>query len=232
MKRLFDVVFSLTMLIVLSPLFFAVACAVWLVDRGPIVYRHRRVGRYGKDFYVFKFRTMQQNHALTSELTVKQDPRITPIGHFLRASKLDELPQLVNVLRGEMSVVGPRPETPRFVAFYTDEDRETLLSVRPGITGPASVAFRSQDQLLDGADFEQYYINVLIPIKMKINLDYIRHHSLWLDLKIIAQTAIVLVRPAPPPLMTEAPTTARTSPPEMEEPTPAMSRLPAQQVES
>lgn len=201
MKRLFDVVFSLTMLIVLSPLLLAIACAVWLADRGPVVYRHQRVGRYGKPFYVYKFRSMRQNHPLKSELTFSKDPRITAVGSFLRASKLDELPQLVNVLKGEMSVVGPRPETPRYVAYYTDEEREAL-KLRPGLTGPASVLFRSQEQLLGGVDFEHYYITVLMPVKMQINLEYMRNQSFWLDLKIILHTIVVLIFPtSPPPLV-------------------------------
>src|SRR5579883_2643906 len=131
MKRLFDIVFSLTMLIILSPLLVAIAIAIKLTDHGTILYRQTRIGRYGVPFKVLKFRSMYQNHTFKSEITIKRDPRITPIGGVLRATKLDELPQFWNVLRGEMSVVGPRPESPRYVAHYTDVERATL-AVRPG----------------------------------------------------------------------------------------------------
>jgi lipopolysaccharide/colanic/teichoic acid biosynthesis glycosyltransferase len=200
LKRLFDIVFAGTLLVLLSPVLLLSAVAVWCSDPGPILFRHQRAGLHGHSFHVLKFRTMIQRHKQTtkSELTFSKDPRITPLGRVLRATKIDELPQLFNVLRGEMSVVGPRPESPRYVAYYTPEQHE-VLTVRPGLTGPASVLFRSQEQLLDGMDFEQYYITVLMPVKLGINIDYIRHQSFWLDLKIIVRTIIALVRPGTPP---------------------------------
>jgi len=157
-----------------------------------------------------------QRHTFKSELTLRRDPRITPIGRFLRATKLDELPQLVNVLRGEMSVVGPRPESPRFVAHYTPE-MLAALNLRPGLTGPASVLFRSQEQLLDGMDFEQYYVAVLMPVKMGINLEYVAHHSLWVDLTIIARTVIALFRPSPPPPLVSPAEAVRAALPVLDE---------------
>ncbi|MEO7002158.1 MAG: sugar transferase [Ktedonobacterales bacterium] len=215
-KRAFDIVFSLTLLLLLSPFLLVVALAVKLSDGGPILYRHERVGRYGTHFFILKFRTMVQRHAFKSELTLRRDPRITPIGRFLRATKLDELPQLINVLRGEMSVVGPRPESPRYVAHYTPEMR-AALDLRPGLTGPASVLFRSQEQLLDGMDFEQYYVAVLMPVKMGINLEYVAHHSVWIDLTIIARTIIALFRPSPPPPLVSPAEAVRAALPALEE---------------
>lgn len=240
MKRLFDIVFSLAMLIILSPLLFVIALVIKLSDPGPVLYRQTRIGLHGKPFKVLKFRSMKHNHAFTSEITIQRDPRITSIGHLLRETKMDELPQLWNVLRGEMSVVGPRPETPRYVAYFTEEERKTL-ALRPGLTGPASVIFRSQGNLLGGMDYEQYYITVMNPAKARINLDYMRHQSFWLDLKIILHTVIVLVHPTPaPPLV--APTEAEQTPtprltpapaptPRREEPVHAMMYPPAHQAE-
>ncbi len=218
MKRAFDILFSLIFLILLSPLMLVIACAVWLSDRGPVIYRHQRIGRYGKPFYVLKFRTMVQKQSFKSELTLKKDPRITWIGGLLRATKMDELQQLFNILKGEMSVVGPRPESPRYVAHYTPAQREALV-MRPGLTGPASVLFRSQEQLLDGMDFEEYYIRVLMPVKMEINLEYVHHHSLWVDLKIILRTIVALVRPGTPPPYVSQAAAVQALLPSMQQPT-------------
>lgn len=196
MKRLFDIVFSLAMLIILSPLLLVISIAIKVSDPGPVLFRQTRIGRDGHPFKVLKLRSMKVNHMFKSQITIQGDPRITAIGQLLRQTKLDELPQLWNVLKGEMSVVGPRPETPRYVAYYTADERHTL-DVRPGLTGPASVIFRSQGHLLDGVDYEQYYISVLNPAKAQLNLDYMRHQSFWLDLSIIVRTIIALLHPIP-----------------------------------
>jgi lipopolysaccharide/colanic/teichoic acid biosynthesis glycosyltransferase len=205
MKRCLDVVVSGMALVLVAPVYLVVAAAIWLDDPGPVIYRHQRVGRGFKTFYVLKFRTMAQTQTIKSELTFSGDPRVTRVGRFLRAAKLDELPQLLNVLRGEMSLVGPRPESPQFVAHYTPEQR-LLLLVRPGITGPASIRFRNQEGLLVGPDFQRFYVEVLMPFKLALNLEYVRHHNLWIDLKLLAQTVLVVLwPPATPPLPVPAP---------------------------
>jgi FlaA1/EpsC-like NDP-sugar epimerase/lipopolysaccharide/colanic/teichoic acid biosynthesis glycosyltransferase len=188
------------MLLVLSPLFAIIACLIWLDEPGSIFYHSLRVGRGGRPFAVYKFRTMTQAPMPRREITVSNDPRITRIGRFLRASKLDELPQLFNVLRGDMSLVGPRPESPHYVAYYTAEQRE-VLSVRPGITGAAQIYFPHEEELLAGPDPEQLYITRVMPAKLTIDLEYVHYWSLWLDLKLVVLTLVAVVHPvAPPPL--------------------------------
>jgi len=151
-KRVFDLFWTCLGLIILWPLFLAVAVIIKLGDRGPIFFRQKRVGRRGKVFGMWKFRTMVVNaEQLGKQLTIGQDPRITPIGRWLRKSKLDELPQLFNVLVGEMSLVGPRPEVPRYVELYTTEQSK-VLEITPGITDPASIRFRSENDLLAKAE--------------------------------------------------------------------------------
>ncbi len=194
MKRCFDVSVALLALALLAPLFAIIGAALALTEGPPILYRGLRVGKDGRTFSMLKFRTMTQGGAAPSEITVYRDARVTPLGRLLRAWKLDELPQLLNVLRGEMSLVGPRPEAPCFVALYTPEQR-TVLAVRPGITGPAQVIFRHEERLLIGPDPEAYYRAVLMPAKLAIDLEYVRSHSLWLDLKMIALTFVSLARP-------------------------------------
>lgn len=189
MKRAFDIAAAGVLLIVLSPLIALIACLIRLSGPGPIIYSGWRVGRYGRPFRVLKFRTMTQ--AAGREITASDDPRVTRLGRRLRATKLDELPQLVNVLKGEMSLVGPRPEAPRFVALYTYAQRE-VLEVCPGITGPSQVLFRDEQRLLHGPDPEQVYLLQIMPMKLAIDLDYVRKHSLWGDLQILARTAIAL----------------------------------------
>lgn len=201
MKRCFDVVVSVLLLIVLAPVLALVACSVWCDDPGPIIFRQLRVGRYDHPFYIFKFRTMRQQMPVPghTHVTAQNDPRVTRVGKVLRATKLDEFPQLINVLRGEMSLVGPRPESPRYVSYYTPEQRE-VLNVRPGITGPASIVFRHQERLLAGApDVEEYYITTVMPIKIGINLEYVRNYSFWRDVKILALTVVTLIHPLSPP---------------------------------
>ena len=202
-KRLFDITLSLLALVLLCPLLLAVALWVRLDSQGPVLFRQQRVGRGGRLFGILKFRTMQVNaEAAGLQITVGQDPRITSAGRWLRRSKLDELPQLLNVLRGEMSMVGPRPEVPRYVALYPADQRATVLSVRPGITDLASLAFRDESTLLArSADPERTYVEEILPIKLRHACDYVVRRSLWLDLRIMALTALVLLgapQPAPP----------------------------------
>lgn len=197
MKRLFDVVVAASALIALSPVFLLIAAAILVTDPGPVFFRHSRIGRFGQPFPVLKFRTMKQHHTLTSELTISRDPRVTPFGKLLRVSKLDELPQLVNVLRGEMSLVGPRPESPKFVAHYTPAQR-AILRVRPGITGPAQIFYPHQERILDGPDYEERYINVVMPIRVALGINYARNHTLWYDFKCILLTLLAIVHPIPP----------------------------------
>lgn len=194
LKRFFDILASSAGLVVLSPVLIVLGVLVKLSSPGPVFYRATRVGRGGRHFELLKFRSMVVNaDKIGPGVTGAADPRITPIGRFLRRTKLDELPQLINVLRGDMSVVGPRPEDPRYVALYTDEQRQ-VLSVRPGITSPASVAYRNEEALLTGADWEQHYINAVMPAKLAIDMKYACSPSLWQDLRIIGNTIKAIVK--------------------------------------
>ena len=189
-KRLFDLLLSVLGLLVLAPLLLAIALWIKLDSRGPVMFRQERVGRFGKPFLIHKFRTMRADAPrLGPEITVGADARITRAGRFLRGSKLDELPQLWDVLRGAMSLVGPRPEVPRYVALYPAELRELVLSVRPGITDPASLSFRDESELLAGAaDPEREYVDVVMPAKLRLAADYVRQASLLTDLRLILAT--------------------------------------------
>ncbi len=199
-KRIFDLTITAPLVLVLLPVFAIIACLIWCDERGPVIYRGPRVGRGGKPFAVFKFRSMTLAPLPRQEITVSNDPRVTRVGRFLRATKLDELPQLFNVLRGEMSLVGPRPESPHYVAHYTAEQRQ-VLSVRPGITGAAQIYFPHEEELLNGPDPEHLYLSRVMPAKLAIDLDYVRYWSLWLDFKLLFLTLVAVVRPvAPPPL--------------------------------
>ncbi len=193
-KRLFDFVVALAGLIALGPVMALLALAVKLDSPGPAFYVGRRIGRDGVPFGMYKLRTMAQ-HAdrMGSAVTRGQDPRVTRVGRILRKSKLDELPQLVNVLRGEMSLVGPRPEAPCYVAYYTPEQRRALR-VRPGITGVAQIRFRNEEALLQGCeDLETEYVTKVMPLKLSLDLEYIRRRSFWLDLCLISQTVACLL---------------------------------------
>ena len=194
-KRLFDIAFALLALLLLGPLLLAVALWVRLDSPGPVFFRQQRVGRTGQLFDIYKFRTMQTGaEAMGPQITVGEDARITHAGAWLRRSKVDELPQFINVLRGDMSVVGPRPEVPRYVALYPTDVREAVLSVRPGITDLASLAFRDESTLLaQSPDPERTYVEVILPTKLRYACDYVQQRSLWLDLRIIARTAMVLL---------------------------------------
>ncbi len=193
-KRAFDILVSLAGLIILSPLLLLLAIAVRVTSPGPIFYRAVRVGRGGIEFRLLKFRSMVVNaDRIGPAVTGAADPRITPIGRLLRRTKLDELPQLWNVLVGEMSLVGPRPEAPKYVALYTRKQR-AVLKVRPGITSPASVRYRNEEALLTGEDWERKYIDEIMPAKLAVDLEYAAHPSLIRDIGILFQTAIALFR--------------------------------------
>lgn len=189
-KRLFDVFCAGLGLLLLSPLWILVAIWIKFDSPGPVLFRQERVGRFGQPFSIHKFRSMRVDApALGPQITVGDDPRITRSGRFLRASKIDELPQLWDVFRGAMSLVGPRPEVPRYVALYTPEQRELVLSVRPGITDPASLQFRHESEILArAADPEREYVEVILPAKLRIAGDYVRDASVWGDLRLILAT--------------------------------------------
>lgn len=189
MKRLFDVIASLTALVLLSPLFLILAFAVVIGDGFPVFFKQERVGKDGKTFRLLKFRSMYKDAEKRGQLTVgEDDPRVTPSGRVLRRYKLDELPQLMNVLKGDMSVVGPRPEVPKYVAKYTATQRE-VLSARPGLTDPASLSFFNEDELLGRSeDPEQTYIEEILPLKTELQRQYVYDRSFLTDLRIILQT--------------------------------------------
>jgi lipopolysaccharide/colanic/teichoic acid biosynthesis glycosyltransferase len=188
MRRFFDVAASLIGVIVLSPLYLAIAAAVRLQDGGPALYRGTRVGKGGEVFLLYKFRSMVSGaDGMGGGITVGGDQRITRLGYFLRRAKLDELPQLFNVLKGDMSLVGPRPEDPRYVDFYTPEQR-LILTCRPGITSPASIAYRSEEELLTGDDSLDRYRCDVLPHKLSVDLEYLKTRTLWSDIKLIFRT--------------------------------------------
>lgn len=186
-KRLFDILAAAAGLLLLSPLLLLAALWVKLDSPGPVLFRQTRVGRYGVPFSIHKFRTMRV--APGAAITVGEDPRITRSGRVLRQTKLDELPQLWDVLRGAMSLVGPRPELPRYVALYPTELREQVLAVRPGITDPASLAFSHEAELLAAAsDPEREYREVVLPAKLRLSADYAARATLATDLQLILAT--------------------------------------------
>ncbi|MGC2420170.1 MAG: sugar transferase [Candidatus Acidiferrales bacterium] len=197
MKRLMDFGISLLGLALLSPILLATAILIKLDSRGPVFYRGVRVGRHGNPFRIFKFRTMVVNaDKIGGSSTPEDDPRLTRIGSSLRKYKLDELPQLFNVLAGEMSLVGPRPQVSWAVERYSVEEKE-LLKVRPGITDYASLRFRNEGEILRGsADPDKDYLEKVQPEKMRLSLDYVRNRSFWLDCRILMETvATMLFRP-------------------------------------
>lgn len=193
-KRALDVVASGFGLLLLSPLLAAIAVWIRIGSRGPVFFRQVRVGRGGVPFRIFKFRTMVVDaESKGLQITVgTRDPRVTRAGEVLRKLKLDELPQLLNVFLGDMSLVGPRPEVPRYVELYNDRQRE-VLRVRPGITDPASLAYRDENALLAGEpDPERAYIEKIMPRKLEMNLSYLREASIMKDLALIAKTIFVI----------------------------------------
>lgn len=195
MIRFFDILFSLTGILLLSPVFLVLYIAICLESRGGGFYRQLRVGRNGKDFYVYKFRSMRTGADKHGLITVGgRDPRITRIGYFIRKYKLDELPQLFNVLKGDMSLVGPRPEVRRYVTLYTEEQRK-VLSVRPGITDYASIEYVDENTILGHAeDADKAYIELIMPDKIKYNMMYINNRSLKEYFRIIILTFYSIVR--------------------------------------
>lgn len=193
-KRLFDFFAALLGLLILSPLFLAVAVWIKVDSRGPVLFRQQRVGKDGVPFNIIKFRTMFDD-AYESPLTIGNDRRITPVGRFLRRHKLDEFPQLINVIGGSMSLVGPRPEVPRYVDCYPPEVRSQVLSVSPGITDWASIYYKEENSLLSRAtNPEQSYLDTILPAKLKYNLRYVTERSFWNDIRIIFTTLFLLVR--------------------------------------
>ena len=189
MKRIFDVTASGLGLLLLSPLFLIVAIWIRLDSPGPVFYRQTRVGRYNKDFRLLKFRSMCIGSDKKGLITVGgRDPRVTRSGYWIRKYKLDELPQLINVFKGDMSLVGPRPEVRKYVDLYTPEQLH-VLDVRPGITDMASIRYRNENELLEQAtDPEQFYRDTVMQDKLRINLEYISDHSFFKDIKIILMT--------------------------------------------
>lgn len=189
LKRSFDIFFSFFGLILLSPLFLIIAVLVKAESKGPVIYRQTRVGKNGMDFEVLKFRSMRPGSESKGLLTVGgKDSRITKTGYFIRKYKLDELPQLINVLKGEMSIVGPRPEVRKYVLLY-DENQKQVLNVKPGITDIASIKYKNENELLESSDNpEEFYIKEIMPNKIKMNLDYLSDRSFFRDIKVILNT--------------------------------------------
>lgn len=194
MKRIFDIILSGCGLIVLSPLFFILAIWIKLDSKGPVFYKQIRVGKNNKNFKLYKFRSMRIGADKAGLITIGgHDPRVTHSGYFIRKYKLDEFPQLINVLIGDMSLVGPRPEVRKYVEMYT-EDQMHVLDVRPGITDLASIRYRNENELLEKAENpDQYYIDVIMQDKLKINLDYVKNHSFMYDIKLIFGTFWAIV---------------------------------------
>jgi lipopolysaccharide/colanic/teichoic acid biosynthesis glycosyltransferase len=192
-KRVFDIAVALIGLIVLIPLFVVIAFLIKLDSPGPVFFKGKRVGQHGEIFYILKFRSMVVDAPHKGPaITCKDDPRVTRIGRLLRKTKLDELPGLVNVLKGEMSLVGPRPEAPAWVERYTPQQR-AVLNVKPGITGLTQIKYRNEEELLSSANLETEYPRIMND-KLKIDLDYVETHSLGLDVRILMETAVALLR--------------------------------------
>ncbi|KAA0947517.1 sugar transferase [Pseudomonas sp. ANT_H14] len=195
LKRFFDLFLSIFGLLVLAPFFMCLAFWIKLDSPGPVFFRQVRLGRYGIPFRIHKFRTMNINSEQEGRLTIGSDGRITRSGHFLRKYKLDELPQLIDVFLGRMSLVGPRPEVQEFIDMYSKEIRERVLSVRPGITDRASIEMIDENQLLAGySDPRKAYIDIILPVKQKYYLAYIDEQGFLIDLKIILATFSKLLR--------------------------------------
>ncbi len=195
LKRIFDLVMSFVLIMVLAPVILLLGILIALDSRGPVIFTQKRVGRYGEDFTMFKFRSMRQDaESLGPQISVGRDPRISRVGHVLRKTRLDELPQLLNILLGDMSFVGVRPEVPRYVAKYTPEMWATLL-LRPGVTSPASIRYKDEAKILaDAVDPELAYVEDVLPQKMMYNYVYLRELSFVRDLKILMETVIAVLR--------------------------------------
>ncbi|WP_066890630.1 sugar transferase [Clostridium nigeriense] len=190
-KRMFDFIASLIGCIILIPVFIIISILIKFDSRGPILFKQKRVGQDGKVFEILKYRTMIVDaEKIGKQITVGNDSRITKVGKFLRKYKLDELPQLFNVLKGDMSLVGPRPEVPKYVKLYNESERE-VLKVKPGITDFASIEYRDENEILGTVENpEEYYINVIMKHKLQLNLKYISKNNIFLDIKIILKTLL------------------------------------------
>jgi lipopolysaccharide/colanic/teichoic acid biosynthesis glycosyltransferase len=188
LKRSIDIIASLIGLFLLSPIFLIIAILIKIHDGGSIFYRAKRIGYQGQDLLLYKFRSMiPQADTQGPAVTASGDQRITPIGQFLRNTKLDELPQLINVLKGEMSLVGPRPEDPRYVNQYSTSQRQ-ILNYKPGITSAASLSYRHEESLLNSPDWETQYLTQVMPDKIAIDIEYCQKASIWKDFTLITKT--------------------------------------------
>jgi lipopolysaccharide/colanic/teichoic acid biosynthesis glycosyltransferase len=195
-KRIFDLSVSVILLVLFAPFYLLIALLIKLDSAGPVHYKALRVGKNGRLFKLLKFRTMKVNSSnLGPAITQKADPRITRVGKILREIKVDEIPQLWNVIRGDMSLVGPRPEDPRYVEKYNEEQRKVLL-VRPGLSSPASIEYRHEEKLLSrqADNLEDYYVHQVMPRKLKIDLDYVENQSLIRDVAICFKTAYTIIK--------------------------------------
>ena len=192
-KRLFDIVASFCGIVILFPLIVIVSILIKLTSKGPVLFKQVRVTKNGRLFKIYKFRTMRENSEGNKQITVGNDSRITGVGHILRKTKLDELPQLFNVLKGEMSLVGPRPEVPKYVELYTEEQRE-ILKVSAGITDYASIYFSNESELLGEAENpEEFYIKKIMPYKIELNKKYIKEIGIVTDIKLIILTILKIL---------------------------------------
>jgi lipopolysaccharide/colanic/teichoic acid biosynthesis glycosyltransferase len=198
MQRTFDIIFSCLGLIALSPLFILVSCFLRVTGEGEVFYIQARIGKYGETFGLLKFATMLKNspNIGSGEITINNDPRILPLGKFLRKSKINELPQLCNVLLGSMSLVGPRPMVPNTFANYSIIAQKTLNTVRPGLSGLGSIIFRNEEKLLDGKiDATTFYNNFITPYKSQLEIWFVENNSIGLYFKIIFATVLVVLFP-------------------------------------
>ncbi|MBW6465959.1 MAG: sugar transferase [Brevefilum sp.] len=194
-KRLFDFFLAIALFFILLPVFLVIAIAIKLDSQGMIFFRQARLTQYGREFKIFKFRTMVQNaEKIGTQVTVNCDPRITRVGHFLRKHRLDEYPQLFNIITGDMTFVGTRPEVPKYVEHYTDEMLATLL-LPAGVTSEASIQYKDEAQILDGVeDIDKTYIEVVLPEKMAINLSNIENYSFRNDLRTLIRTITAMIQ--------------------------------------
>ncbi|HRS54369.1 MAG TPA: sugar transferase [Bacteroidales bacterium] len=195
MKRIFDILFSFCILIILLPIILIISLIIYLYDKGPVFYKAPRVGKNGKLFKMYKFRTMVKNaDKIGPSSTTKSDNRITKVGKFLRKTKLDELPQFINVLLGEMSIVGPRPDVKQFTDLFTEEEK-IILSVKPGITDYASIWNSNEAKILEGSDDpDKTYMEVIWPEKKQLQIKYVKERSFTTDIKIIILTLLALLK--------------------------------------
>lgn len=194
-KRVFDLVVASILLILCAPIMLILAIAIKVNSRGPVFFRQVRITQYGKEFRIFKFRTMVVDaEKIGTQVTVGNDPRITKVGHMIRKTRLDEIPQLLNVLKGEMSFVGTRPEVPKYVNQYQPEMMATLL-MPAGITSKASIEFKDEEKILDGVDdVDKVYVEEVLPIKMIHNVAYIKKFTAWRDVKLMINTALAVIK--------------------------------------